>query len=138
MAAIIGGNIGKMIFNVLSTDSTLISLIGSANKIQPIVVYNETPAEGVFYEVLNVENVNTKTTRTADLVVVVYQIECFSKSYITLINISERIQAILDKLSGGTYGGYKIQSNIYLDTSEDYNSKNSLYYRQLTFQCRAI
>lgn len=138
MAAIIGGNIGKMIFNVLSTDSTLISMIGSVNKIQPVVVYNETPDEGIFYEVLNVENVNTKTTNTAKLAVVVYQIECFSKSYTKLIDISERIQNTLDKLSGGTYGGYQIQSNIYLDTSEDYNSKNSLYYRQLTFQCRAI
>ena len=136
--AAIGGNIGKMIYNVLSNDSTLISLIGSANKIQPVVIYNETPSEGVFYQVLNVENVNTKTIVAADLAIVIYQIECFSEGYIKLIDISTRIQELLDKMTGGTYGGFEIQSNVLTGMSEDYNKKNSLYYRQLTFQCRAL
>tara|TARA_R100000541_G_scaffold27601_3_gene36887 strand:- start:195 stop:611 length:417 start_codon:yes stop_codon:yes gene_type:complete len=138
MAAVVGGNIGKMIYNVLSNDSTLISDIGSANKIQPVVMYNESPEEGIFYEVLSVENINTKTISTADLVVVTYQIECFSVSYIKLIDISARIQFLLDKLGAGTYGGFKIQSNVLTSMSEDFNKKNSLYYRQLTFQCRSI
>tara|TARA_B100000795_G_C22793149_1_gene437933 strand:- start:194 stop:607 length:414 start_codon:yes stop_codon:yes gene_type:complete len=136
--AAIGGNIGKMIYNVLSNDSTLISYIGSANKIQPIVMYNESPSAGIFYEVLNVENVNTKTIIAADLTIVIFQVECFSEGYIKLIDISSRIQFLLDKLQKGTYGGFKIQSNILTGMSEDYNKKNSLYYRQLTFQCRAL
>ena len=138
MAVVTGGKIGKMIYNVLSTDSALLALIGSANKIQPVVIYNSSPTEGIFYEVLNVENVNTKTTAAADLAVVTYQIECFSKDYTAIIDISTLVQKLLDKLAQGTYGGFDIQSSVLTSLSEDYNKKNSLYYRQLTFQARTI
>ena len=136
--AAIGLETGKAIFNILSGDSTLTTLIGGAGKIQPSAIYTSSPEAGVYYDILSIDNENTKTTAKAELCVVTLQIECFMLKYIDTITLATRIQHLLDKIAEGTYNTVKIQSCVLDSQTTDFDSNNKYYYVESTYKLRII
>ena len=132
----IGLDIGKVIFEVLKTDAALVSLVGNISNIQPSAIYTSSPKAGIYYDILSVDNENTKTTDKAELTVVTFQIECFKPTYGGLISLGAKVQELLDKLAAGTYSGISIQSCIMESQSTDFDGNNKLYYLQQTYKSR--
>lgn len=133
-----GADIGKAIYSELAGNSTIITLIGSASKIQPSAIYTASPTAGIFYDVLSVDNENTKTTSTADLTAVTFQIECFMTNYADLIRLGTAAQGVLDKIGAGTYNGVQLQSCVMQSQSTDFDGANKLYYMQTTYKARVV
>jgi len=134
----VGIEIGKAIYNLLASNAALITLIGSASKIQPSAIYTASPTSGIFYDVLNVDNENTKTSSTADLTSVTFQIESFTDTYSKCIEIGAKIESLLDKPAAGTYNGIELQSCVMQSQSTDFDGANKLYYLQSTYKARVI
>jgi hypothetical protein len=133
-----GADIGKAIYSELAGNSTIITLIGSASKIQPSAIYTASPTAGIFYDILSVDNENTKTTSTADLTAVTFQIECFMTNYKDLIRLGTTAQGVLDKIGAGTYNGVQLQSCVMQSQSTDFDGANKLYYMQTTYKARVV
>ena len=133
-----GADIGKAIYSELAGNSTIITLIGSASKIQPSAIYTASPTAGIFYDILSVDNENTKTTSTADLAAVTFQIECFMPKYADLIRLGTTAQGVLDKIGAGTYNGVQLQSCVMQSQSTDFDGTNKLYYMQTTYKARVV
>ena len=136
--AVIGLETGKAIYNILSGDSTLTTLIGGATKIQPSAIYTSSPKKGVYYDILGVDNENTKTANKADLTIVTLQIECFMPKYADVITLAVRVQHLLDKISEGTYNTVKIQSCVLDSQTTDFDGENKFYYIESTYRLRII
>jgi len=133
-----GVEIGKAIYSELAGDSAIITLIGSATKIQPSAIYTASPTAGIFYDILSVDNENTKTASTADLTAVTFQIECFMQSYKDVISLGTLAQGVLDKIGAGTYNGVQLQSCVMQSQSTDFDGANKLYYMQTTYKARVV
>ena len=133
-----GVEIGKAIYSELAGDSAIITLIGSATKIQPSAIYTASPTAGIFYDILSVDNENTKTASTADLTAVTFQIECFMQSYKDVISLGTAAQGVLDKIAAGTYNGVQLQSCVMQSQSTDFDGANKLYYMQTTYKARVV
>tara|TARA_R100000657_G_C4675464_1_gene121127 strand:+ start:1414 stop:1830 length:417 start_codon:yes stop_codon:yes gene_type:complete len=136
--AAIGLEIGKAIYNILSNDSTLTTLLGGAARIQPSAIYTSSPEAGVYYDILSVDNTNTKTTAKAELTIVTLQIECFMSKYADNISLATRIQHLLDKIVEGTYNTIKIQSCVLDSQTTDFDGDNKYYYVESTYKLRII
>ena len=136
--AAIGLETGKAIYNILSGDSTLTTLIGGATKIQPSAIYTSSPQAGVYYDILSVDNENTKTSAKAELSMVTLQIECFMSKYADTISLATRIQHLLDKIAEGTYNTIKIQSCVLDSQTTDFDADNKFYYVESTYRLRII
>ena len=133
-----GVEIGKAIYSELADDAAIIALIGSASKIQPSAIYTASPTAGIFYDVLSIDNENTKTASTADLAAVTFQIECFMPKYSDLISLGTLALAVLDKIAAGTYNGVQLQSCVMQSQSTDFDGANKLYYMQTTYRARVV
>ena len=133
-----GVEIGKAIYSELAGDSAIITLIGSATKIQPSAIYTASPTAGIFYDILSVDNENTKTASTADLTAVTFQIECFMQTYKDVISLGTLAQGVLDKIGAGTYNGVQLQSCVMESQSTDFDGANKLYYMQTTYKARVL
>jgi len=136
--AAIGLKIGKAIYNILSGDSNLVSLVGGVTKIQPSAIYTSSPSKGIFYDILSVDNDNTKTSNVAEITSVIFQIECFMPKYADAVSVGVRVQELLDKLTNGEYNSIKVQSCVLQSQSTDFDGDNKLYYIQSTFKARII
>ena len=136
--AAIGLETGKAIFNILSGDSTLTTLIGGAGNIQPSAIYTKSPKEGVYYDILGVDNENTKTSAKAGLTKVTLQIESFMAKYSDAVEVAVRIQHLLDKVAEGTYNTIKIQSCVLESQTTDFDGENKFYYIESTYRLRII
>tara|TARA_R100001440_G_scaffold71818_1_gene95112 strand:+ start:456 stop:869 length:414 start_codon:yes stop_codon:yes gene_type:complete len=136
--AAIGLEIGKAIFNILSNDSTLTTICNGAKNIQPSAIYNSSPKEGIYYDILSVNNENTKTSDKASLTRVTLQIECFNNKYIDVIRLASRVQHLLDKISEGTYNNVTIQSSVLDSQTTDFDGDNKFYYVESTYLIRII
>tara|TARA_R100000654_G_scaffold30078_1_gene54683 strand:- start:3196 stop:3612 length:417 start_codon:yes stop_codon:yes gene_type:complete len=134
--AAIGLETGKAIFNILSGDSTLTTLIGGAAKIQPSAIYTSSPEAGVYYDILSVDNVNTKTASKAGLTIVTLQIESFMSKYADAISLAVRVQHLLDKIAEGTYNTIKVQSCVLDSQTTDFDGDNKYYYVESTYKLR--
>jgi len=129
---------GKVIYDVLSTDTTLVNLLGSVTKIQPSAIYTASPKEGIYYDILSVENANTKTANKSILSTVTFQIECFMPVYRDTLKVGARVQYLLDKLAHATYKGVPTQGCIMTGQSTDFDGNNQLYYLQMSFSIRIL
>jgi hypothetical protein len=134
----IGIETGKAIFNILKNDSTLTTLVGGANKIQPSAIYTSSPNKGIYYDILSIDNENTKTTAKAELTKVTVQIECFMPDYLAAIKVASKIQDLLDKITEGTYNTIKIQSCVLDSQTTDFDADNKFYYIESTYRLRII
>mgnify|MGYP003132986861 CR=1 FL=1 len=136
--AAIGLETGKAIYNILSGDSTLTTLIGGAANIQPSAIYTSSPKQGVYYDVLAVDNEYTKTSDKPGLTKVTLQIESFMPKYADAITLAVRVQHLLDKISEGTYNTIKIQSCVLDSQTTDFDGENKYYYIESTYRLRII
>lgn len=136
--AAIGLEIGKAIFNILKSDLTLLGLIDGVSKIQPSAIYTLSPKEGIYYDILGVDNENTKTSDKAGLTKVTLQIESFMAKYSDAIEVAVRIQHLLDKVAEGTYNTIKIQSCVLESQTTDFDGENKFYYIESTYRLRII
>lgn len=136
--AAIGLETGKAIYSILSADSQLLTVIGSAINIQPSAIYTSSPKEGIYYDILSVDNENTKTALKSNLSIVTLQIECFKDKYADAVKAAVRVQYLLDKIAEGTHNSITIQSCV-LDThTTDFDGENKFYYIESTYRLRII
>jgi len=131
-----GIEIGKLIYNILANDASLVSLAGGVTNIQPSAIYTSSPKAGIYYDILSVENENTKTLEKADLAIVTFQIECFTAKYADAINLATKIEKLLDKLTAATYNTISAQSCTLQSQSTDFDGENKLYYIQSSYKAR--
>jgi|TARA_R100000482_G_scaffold113375_1_gene55980 hypothetical protein len=136
--AAIGLKIGKAVFNILSGDSTITTLIGTAANIQPSAIYTQAPRAGIYYDVLSVDNEYTKTSDKPGLTIVTLQIESFMNKYADAISLAVRVQELFDKIAEGTYNTIKIQSCILDSQTTDFDGDNKYYYVESTYRLRII
>lgn len=136
--AAIGIETGKAIFNILSNDSILTTLVGGSTNIQPSAIYTSSPSKGIYYDILSVDNENTKTTAKAELTKVTVQIECFMPDYLGATKVAAKTQDLLDKIAEGTYNTIKIQSCVLDSQTTDFDADNKYYYIESTYRLRII
>ena len=135
-----GQVIGRAIFDVLSTDSTILAYL-DAGQIQPVLIYDQAPQIGIFYEVSSVNNTNVKGPDIPPLSIVDFQVEIFHTEYEKMKIIATHIQIALDKLSAGIYGlsgGINLDGCIMTDLSESFDKSTTFYYSSLGFTARVV
>lgn len=92
-------NYGKVIFEILRTDSELITLLGGTSKIFPIRIPQETAYPAITYTKLSQSPNHTKTGPSlVDEVRI--QIDTYSKDYAQLVSIDKRVRTLLDYYTG--------------------------------------
>ncbi len=143
MAATEGLKIGKVIFNILKNDSSLMAISGmDANKIQPIPLKEQgTPNLAITYEFDAVNPVNIKRilrAETAPLYIVDFSLECISKDYGNSILLADTATQALQNASNGTYASVKLNGITLESASEDYNKARRYYSKRLSFQARIL
>lgn len=138
-----GLKIGRVIFDILKNDTTLMSISGmSENSIQPVPLKEQgTPDVAITYEFDAVNPVNTKRTlraETAPLYIVDFTLECIAKDYSDSILLSMYSSKALQEASNGTYSSVKINGITLESASEDYNKARRYYSKRLSFQARIL
>ncbi len=138
-----GLKIGKVIFDILKNDSTLMSITGmSASKIQPAPLKEQgNPIVAITYEFNAVNPVNTKRTmraETAPLYIVDFTLECIAKDYSDSILLSMYSSKALQEAANGTYASVKLNGITLESASEDFNRARKYYSKSLSFQARIL
>ena len=128
-------NISKVIFGVLSNDSALTNII-PASKIQPSAIYNISPTEGIYYDILNSNNENIKDVGVGPIAEITFQIEVFHKEYDQAIRAADRVSELLDKINPATYYTVKVNGCHLTNARTDFDGNNKYYYISLIFDCR--
>jgi hypothetical protein len=143
MSATEGLKIGKVIYNILSNDSTTTSVTGmSAAKIQPAPLKEQANTDVcVTYEIDAVNPINIKYSGaliTAPIYIVDFTCECVSKDYSTGIILADAVAMALQQAANGTYNSVKLNGLTLLSASEDYNRARRYYSKSLSFQARIL
>ena len=143
MAATEGLKIGKVIFDILKNDSTLMAISGmSAQAIQPIPLKEQgTPDLAITYEFDAVNPVNIKRifrVETAPLYIVDFTLECIAKDYGNSILLADTAAQALQNATNGTYASVKLNGITLESASEDYNKARRYYSKRLSFQARIL
>ena len=143
MAATEGLKIGKVIFDILKNDSTLMSISEmDATKIQPIPLKEQgTPDLAITYEFDAVNPVNIKRilrAETAPLYIVDFTLECIAKDYGNSILLADTAAQALQNATNGTYSSVKLNGITLESASEDYNKARRYYSKRLSFQARIL
>ena len=138
-----GLKIGKVIFDILKNDSTLMSITGmSASKIQPAPLKEQgNPIVAITYEFDAVNPVNTKRTiraESAPLYKVDFTLECIAKDYSDSILLSMYSSKALQEAANGTYASVKLNGITLESASEDFNKARKYYSKRLSFQARIL
>lgn len=143
MAATEGLKIGKVIFDILKNDSTLMAISGmDATKIQPIPLKEQgTPDLAITYEFDAVNPVNIKRklrAETAPLYIVDFTLECIAKDYGDSILLADTAAQALQNATNGTYASVKLNGITLESANEDYNKARRYYSKRLSFQARIL
>jgi len=130
--------IGKAIYNILSTNSDVSTLVGT--RIFPNVAPQTTTFPFIIYDVTGVQPNDTKdgasTLDTNDVM-----ISCYSETYSQASNLAQKIRVAMDRINEGTYGGEQIQSSqfqSYNDIFDDTSGDAGIYRKALDFEIRQI
>jgi len=130
--------IGKAIYNILSTNSNVSTLVGT--RIFPNVAPQETRFPFIIYDVTGVQPNDTKdgpsTLDTNDVM-----ISCYSETYTQASDLAQKIRVAMDRINEGTYGGEQIQSSqfqSYNDIFDDTSGDAGIYRKALDFEIRQI
>tara|TARA_R100001369_G_C3315031_1_gene167954 strand:- start:1136 stop:1570 length:435 start_codon:yes stop_codon:yes gene_type:complete len=134
---------GKVIFNVLKTNSTLLSVVGmSANKIQPTPMLEQgDPTIGVLYEISAVNPINAKRVNRSEitpLYIVDFSIQAFSTDYSTSVILAKAVINAFHDLPNGVYEFIKVDGINLQTISEDYNKAQRYYNKAISFQARVL
>lgn len=143
MSATEGLKIGKVIFDILKNDTTLMGISGmSANKIQPMPLKEQVSTDiAITYEFDAVNPVNIKRTlrvQTAPLYIVDFSLECIATDYSTSILLGNYAAVALQEAESGTYGSVKVDGITLESASENYNKARKYYSKSLSFQARIL
>ena len=138
-----GLKIGRLIFDILKNDNTLLGIDGmSASAIQPAPLKKqETPDTAITYEFDAVNPINIKRTyraETAPIYLVDFTLECIAKDYSNSILLGMYSSKALQEKSNGTYAGMKLNGITLTSASEDYNKARRYYSKRLSFQARIL
>jgi len=143
MGATMGLRIGKVIFDILKNDSTLMAISGmNANRIQPAPLREQgNTAVAITYEFDAVNPVNIKREfriETAPLYIVDFSLECIAKDYSQSIILADTAAQALQQAAHGTYGGVELNGITLESANEDYNKARRYYSKRLSFQARIL
>lgn len=143
MAATEGLKIGKVIFDILKNDTSLMAITDmDATKIQPAPLKEQgNPTLAITYEFDAVNPVNTKRlfrTETAPLYIVDFTLECIAKDYGNSILIADTAAQALQTAAHGTYASVKLNGITLESATEDYNKARRYYSKRLSFQARIL
>lgn len=130
--------IGKSIYNILSTTTNISDLVGT--RIFPNVAPQTTTFPFIIYDVTGVQPNDTKdgasTLDTNDVM-----ISCYSETYSQASDLAQKIRIAMDRINEGTYGGEQIQSSqfqSYNDIFDDTSGDAGIYRKSLDFEIRQI
>ena len=130
--------IGKAIYNILSTNGNVSTLVGT--RIFPNVAPQTTTFPFIIYDVTGVQPNDTKdgasTLDTNDVM-----ISCYSETYSQASDLAQKIRVAMDRINEGTYGGEQIQSSqfqSYNDIFDDTSGDAGIYRKALDFEIRQI
>ena len=143
MAATEGLKIGKVIFDILKNDSTLLAIDGMAVQlIQPAPLKEQsTPDVAITYQFDAVNPVNIKRqfrVETAPLYIVDFTLECIAKDYGNSILIADTAAKALQEAQNSTYSDVKLNGITLESANEDYNKARRYYSKRLSFQARIL
>ena len=125
--------VGKVIYNLLSSNSALTTLMGS-NKIYPSFAPDKTEFPFIVYRTRSADPIVTKNG-IADNVVFVCYINIYSKKYDTLREISEIVKDTINNYVG-TVDGVKVKSIGYLDEEEFFDFDIDIHFLELSYRIR--
>jgi len=124
---------GKAIFEILSTDPALVTLLGGKD-IFPSEAPQETALPYIVYNNIQVTPSHTKTS-TSTLDVVRMQIDVFAKRYSEVQAIEERVRVLLDYFEG-TVNGVNIDSIWFHDANEILEDELNLKHTAVDYNVR--
>ena len=125
--------VGKVIYNLLSSNSALTTLMGS-NKIYPSFAPDKTEFPFIVYRTRSADPIVTKNG-IADNVVFVCYINIYSKKYDTLREISEIVKDTINNYVG-TVDGVKVKRIGYLDEEEFFDFDIDIHFLELSYRIR--
>ena len=130
--------IGKSIYNILSTTGNVSALVGT--RIFPNVAPQTTAFPFIIYDVTGVEPTNTKdgvsTLDTNNVMISVY-----SNTYSEASSLAQLVRIAMDRLPTNTYAGEDIQSSEfqgYNDIFDNTSGNAGIYRKALDFEIRQI
>lgn len=109
-------NYGKAIYEILSLDGDLVTLLDGEKKIYPVEIPQETELPAVVYTKISQTPSHTKSS-TSMMDVVRVQIDTFSHSYSEMEEIDERVRYMLDYFRG-LVNGVAIDSIHFITSTE--------------------
>ena len=143
MAATEGLKIGKVIFDILKNNSSILAIDGMAVQlIQPAPLKEQsTPDVAITYQFDAVNPVNIKRqfrVETAPLYIVDFTLECIAKDYGNSILIADTAAKALQEAQNSTYSDVKLNGITLESANEDYNKARRYYSKRLSFQARIL
>jgi len=143
MSANLGFSIGKVIFDILSNYSSVVSAPSmSAARIQPAPLLDQiAPEAAVIYELSSVMPTNIKRRwriETSPLSVVDFSIEVIQKNYKECTYLSQAVTQALEQAGSGVYNNVKIDGITLSGGSEGYNRQQRYYTKNLSFSVRVL
>ena len=130
--------IGKSIYNILSSDTTITNIVST--RIFPNVAPQTTAFPFIIYDVTGVTPNDTKegpsTLDTNDVM-----ISCYCETYNEASDLAQKIRVAMDRINEGTYGSEQIQSSqfkSYNDLFDDTSGDSGIFRKSMDFEIRQI
>ena len=126
--------VGLAIYNILSNDSDITSLVST--RIFPLVAPQSTEFPFILYDV-DENNPSDTKDGVSKLDTIQSTVSCYAKSYSEACDIADKIRTALDRVSG-TYNTIRIQSIQFdgLNDIFDDNHELGIYRKALDFNIR--
>jgi hypothetical protein len=125
--------IGKLIYNRLVTDSTILALVG--DKIYPDIVPQDVQYPFVVYTIINSLPVDFKDGQS-NLEEINVQLDVYTKSYDDTQDLANKIRNRLDRFVG-TVEGIEVQTIKYMSSdSQVYNADLNVYWMSIDFMAK--
>jgi hypothetical protein len=125
--------IGKLIYNRLVTDSTIVALVG--DKIYPDITPQDVQYPFVVYTIINSLPVDFKDGQS-NLEEINVQLDVYTKSYDDTQDLANKIRNRLDRFAG-TVEGVEVQTIKYMSSdSQVYNADLNVYWMSVDFMAK--
>lgn len=134
----------EAIVNILATDNTVQSLVGSKTtitseyKVYPLIVPQEEESPFIVVRMTSRPSVPCKTT-PARTFMPTCVVTCYHKNYKDALELEAAVINALDGKAAGTYNGVALSFLRYFDSSEDwqqYNDGVGIYSRSPQFEAQ--
>ena len=125
--------IGKVIYGRLSTEPTVIAIVGQ--KIYPDLTPQDVQYPFCVYTIVNSTPVDYKDGQS-NLEEVQFQVDCYTQSYDSTQELANNIRNSLDRFVG-TVNGVEVQTIKYMSSdSQVYNPTLNVYWMSVDFMAR--